>query len=561
MDDVDRRVAAMLEDRSKIVHTVPPGRTWPSVHPDPATRERSLETTPQTVNPAAETFRFDVASESRDVAAKLEEYAVESYGSSVQGEGLRDAISLTLAESWRRAQRGARDYLTAEEDYILAVIRLLIEQHRWDVRYFNDTTLTATNTWDDGSPSPALNIINTLRAQKQLPSGGEVEAAWVTRASQDLREQVSAGYEQSSAVRLSATVPLLRGAGPVARESLIQSQRDLIYAARSFERFRRRFLVSIADDYFRLIQTQAEITNQERSLASLRTFRDGVQARVDAGRIPAFNVSIAENDVLNAQASLASLRERYILQLDQFKVRLGLDLKTPVVVKPLLIDVPIPATTLDAATAAALDFRLDLQTARDRVDDARRAVANAENAVLPDLNVGARATLPTNPRDDVSGLSFSPRDANVEGVATLSLPLDRTIERLSVRQATIQLQQRERSLDETRDEVVISVRGALRGIDLAAFQLKLAEQQVEINRRRLQEQLLKIDTVEPRDVVQSENDLLAAENRRDQRKTDLRNAVLNYLLESDQLRVAPDGVFQPLPGMLDPRPQDPPANP
>ncbi|MFN9939507.1 MAG: TolC family protein, partial [bacterium] len=125
---------------------------------------------------------------------------------------------------------------------------------------------------------------------------------------------------------------------------------------------------------------------------------------------------------------------------------------------------------------------------------------------------------------DVGGLSLSPRDATVEGTATLSLPLDRQIEKYGLRQATIALQQRGRSAELLRDNIVVAVRGALRNIDLAAFQFKLAEQQVEINKRRLEEQLLKIDTVEPRDVVQSENDLLSAENRRDQAKTNLRNA-------------------------------------
>jgi outer membrane protein TolC len=133
---------------------------------------------------------------------------------------------------------------------------------------------------------------------------------------------------------------------------------------------------------------------------------------------------------------------------------------------------------------------------------------------------------------------------------TLSLPLDREQERLRLRSAIIGAQSQARAVDEARDNVVVSVRSAVRGIDLARFRLRLAEQQVEINKRRLEEQNLKIDTVNPRDIVDSENELLDAENARDQAKTDLRNSVLNYLLESDQLRVNRDGTFQPLPGMV-----------
>jgi outer membrane protein TolC len=567
MDEIDRRVADMLQNRSVAIdanRSPSPtlDRNFANHNHSAPERRRELSPSPATTNPRPEALTYNLQSEAADVSKKLEGYAVGAYGSDTAGTGLENALELNLAGAWRQSQRTAREYLNSEEDYILAVIRLLTEQHRWEPRLFNDTTFGANNTWNDGSPTPALSVINTLRAQKRLPYGGEVEARWITNASQDLREQVSAGYSQSSSLVLSANVPLLRGAGNVAREPLIQAERDLVYQARTFERFRRSFLVSIATDYFQLIQTQAQIANQERSLKSLRLFRDGTQARVDAGRIPAFNVSIAENDVLNAQASLASLRETYILQLDRFKVRLGLDVASKVVIRPLALEVPLPATTLDDATHAALEYRLDLQNARDRVDDAKRAVDNAENDLLPDLNVGGRATVPTDPDRDVGGLSFSPRDATVEGTATLSLPLDRQIEKYSLRQATIALQQRGRSAELLRDNIVVAVRGALRNIDLAAFQFKLAEQQVEINKRRLEEQLLKIDTVEPRDVVQSENDLLSAENRRDQAKTNLRNAALNYLLESDQLRVAPDGMFQPLPGMPElPAPAAPDANP
>lgn len=567
MDEIDRRVADMLQNRSAAIDankspTPALDRNFAQHDHTSEQRRQELNPSPATTNPRPETLTYNVETEAADVSKKLDGYAVGAYGSDTTGAGLENALELNLAGAWRQSQKTAREYLNSEEDYILAVIRLLTEQHRWEPRLFNDTTLGVSNTWEDGSPVPALNVINTLRAQKRLPYGGQVEAQWITGASQDLREQVSAGYTQSSTLVLTANIPLLRGAGNVAREPLIQAERDLVYQARTFERFRRSFLVSIATDYFQLIQTQAQIANQERSLKSLRLFRDGTQARVDAGRIPAFNVSIAENDVLNAQASLASLRETYILQLDRFKVRLGLDVASKMVVKPLALEIPLPATTLDDATRAALEYRLDLQNARDRVDDAKRAVDNAENNLLPDLNVGGRASLPTDPDRDVSGLSFSPRDASVEGTATLSLPLDRQIEKYGLRQATIALQQRGRSAELLRDNIVVAVRGALRNIDLAAFQFKLAEQQVEINKRRLEEQLLKIDTVEPRDVVQSENDLLSAENRRDQAKTNLRNAVLNYLLESDQLRVAPDGMFQPLPGMPElPAPAADPALP
>ncbi|MBX3388472.1 MAG: TolC family protein [Phycisphaeraceae bacterium] len=553
MDSIDRRIDAMLQNRSAELRSnaVPANdyRKEAAQTSDQKIRDHSLATDPKTNNPTAGDLTYPPEQEARDVTARLTKYADEAYGTNTEGAGLRDARDLDLASSWRIAQRSSREYLTAEEDYLLAVISLLAEQHRWEPRLFNDTTFAGSNTWNDGTPQSALSVINTLRVQKKLPYGGQVEAAWVANAGQQLVGTVSSSYVQASSVRLAASVPLLRGAGMVAREPLIQAERDVIYRARTFERFRRQLLVSVAGDYFQLVQVQSQIANQMRSLESLRTFQQATQARVDAGRIRAFEVNIAANDVLNAEAALANLREQYILQLDRFKVRLGLEVSERVIIRPLALEIPMPDSTLDTATRAALEYRLDLQNTRDRVDDARRAVANAQNETLPSLNVGATALIITDPNKDIGGINFSPEDSTITGSATLSLPLDNEIERLNVRSATIALQQRERGLDQARDNVVVSVRSALRNIDLAAFQLKLAEQQVQINKRRLEEQLLKIDEVDAKQVVDSQNALLLAENRRDQAKTDLRNSILNYLLESDQLRVAPDGTFQPLPGM------------
>lgn len=553
MDSIDRRINAMLDKRSNELHSnkVPDNDYLEQQHENKsqAVRDHSLNKDPASNNPTADQLEYAPASEARDVSARLGSYAAEAYGTNTAGEGLRDARAINLNSAWQIAQKSSREFLTAEEDYLLAVIALLAEQHRWDPRFFNDTTLGVTNGWTNGDSGTALNAINTLRVQQKLPYGGQVEAAVVANLSQQLVGTVSNGYIQASALQLSANIPLLKGAGDIAQEPLIQAERDVIYRARAFERFRRQLLVNIASDYFALVQTQSQIANQQRSYDTLRNFQEATQARVDAGRIRAFEVNIAANDVLNAETALANLREQYILQLDRFKVRLGLEVSEKVIIRPLALEIPVPDSTLDQATRAALEYRLDLQNTRDRVDDARRGVANAQNQTLPALNVGASALVITNPRTEIGGVTFSPQDSTLTGNATLSLPLDNEIERLNVRTATITLQQRERTLEQTRDNVVVSVRSALRNIDLAQFRLKLAEQQVQINRRRLEEQLLKIDEVDAKQVVDSQNALLDAENRRDQAKTDLRNSILNYLLESDQLRVATDGTFMPLPGM------------
>ncbi len=496
---------------------------------------RATRVDPETRNPRASELTFSAADEARDVAARLDRYTDAETGGAVSSSSLRDVLRL--------ARAGAPEYLTAEEDYILSAINLLSERHLWSPRLFNDTSFTMSTQGDEGSFQTAAALVNTLRVTKRLPFGGEVEARWVARATEQLREQATGRYRQSSEIVLSGRVPLLQGAGSVARESLVQAERELVYQAREFEDSRRTLLVSVAGDFFDLIQSRAQITNQERQLESLREFERAEKGRLDAGRIAAFRLKQASNNLLSAQASLASLREQYILQLDRFKVRLGMKPEAALAIGGIDLELAEPEITPEGAAALALEYRLDLQNRRDRVDDAARAVSNAENGLLPSLDATGEVGLPTDPSAREGGLAPDLDSTRASAGISLGLPLDRERERLQVRSARIAHERARREYERTRDDVAVRARQSVRTIDLSRFQLKLAEQRVEINESRLEELRLKADNVDAKTRLDAENELLESQNARDRAKTDLRNAVLDYLLQTGQLRVDGDGAL------------------
>jgi len=556
LEGVDRRTNALLAESSRRLDggAITPERTWQD--PSEGKHARFVDKDPKSTNPAADDLSFKVADEARDVASRLKALQDEDAATTP------DAIEVDLPAALRQSHLTAREYLSAEEDYILSGIRLLIERHRWDPRLFATSAVNVAGGFDDGTSSSALSIVNELSVRKQLPFGGEVAARWIWQASEDLRSSATGRYVQSSRIVLDGSVPLLRGAGYSAQESLIQSERNLVYASRDFEAFRRDLFVGIARDYFALLQQLDGIESQEQQLASFEALEARQRAWYEAGKLPEIDVNLAANNTLNARAGLANRRETYVLALDRFKVRLGLPVRQSVVIKPFELAIPEPDISMTEATEFALAYRLDLQNRRDQLDDSKRQVSIARNNLLPDLNLAAGVSLPTDGDAREGGAVYELDDVQYNAGLTFGLPLDREIERLQLRTSIISLRTAERNFDRFRDELILDVRASVREIERARFNLVLAEQRVEITRRRQEEQEIRADEVETQARVDTANDLLTAEQARDQARTDLRNSVLDYLVATGQLRVNRDGSLDPVPGMdVTPAPPAPPVPP
>lgn len=542
MASIDRRVDRLVQARSE---SLGGGSLAPATRPltpevQGPTGARLTAEQPPSTNPAPDELEYREGDTSPEaVLARLESYSTID----------PDTPATDLREAFRIAQRTGREFRSAEEEYLLSAIALLIERHRWGPRLFDDITTELGATGNDGVYDSAVRVVNELRATRRLPYGGEVEARLITRAAQQLTALAGDQYTQSSQIVLGANIPLLRGAGDVAREDLIQAERDLVYAARSFEDFRRRYLVDIARDYFSLVAQSGAIENAEQRLASVIRLQERTTALVEAGRESPFKARNVEQNVLTSRNSLIAARESYLLAVDRFKVRLGLDVSRPLRIAPVSLELPDPDVTVTRSAELALNYRLDYQNQRDQTDDARRRLANARNGTLPDLNLSAGAAFNTDKSRRRGRLDFDTGDTDYTAGVTFSLPLDREIERLNVRTAAIQLQRQVRQTDQLRDTIILDARRAVREIDRARNALALLQKAVEINQLRAEELELRSDEVEPQDKLDAENELLQSRNDYQDALRDLRVAILEYLLQTGQLRVASDGVFQPLRGM------------
>lgn len=462
----------------------------------------------------------------------------------------QDTLRLDLPQILAYAIENAPEYRRRKEDLFLSTLSLIVERHEWGPRFFSNVSGVLSGTPENGDVDTATQLIGSLGVTQRLPYGGSVSAtALVDYVAYLQQSSINTDPEetQSTQLQFSLDLPLLRGAGKTAQtvEDRIQAERDLIYAVREFERFRRSFFVSLATTYFDLIRRQRQLANQELQLRNFEDLGELYIALAEAGREPYFQADRAEQRSLRSRRFLLRAQESYVQQLDSLKLQIGIDTNRSVEIVPMQIEVPELLLDTDQSVQTALTQRLDLQTVGDSVDDSRRGVLIAKNRLLPDLDLAANLNIPTDAEKRRGGFDLDAGSGNWDASLTFGVPLDREIEYADYRAALIQLERQQRQYQLNRDSIALEVRRAVRGIEQAAYLVQLQNRAVEINESRAQQIEINQRELGPREVIDVQEDLLDARNDRDEAISNLRISILQYLLATGQMRVGADGRWLP----------------
>lgn len=544
---IDRQVNDLLSDGTDRIHADVPPRPvedWAEVSASEAVMN---DKHPSTVNPPVDamTWQSAVAMETQEVLDRL-----VSYEDAAEG-----AEELTLDEALGWAFAHGREYRFAEEDYLLTCLNLILELHLWTPQIADDIAMQYSH--QDGESDflqSAEAIVNTFSASQRLPWGGEVTASYVATFAHDVLGAAS-GSAGSDTTRIGqftfgGSIPLLRGAGMVAQEDIIQAERDLVYAARRFEDFRRDFWFRTVSAWLGLLVQRQSLNNALESASLLDTLAERQRALYEAGRARLYDAAEAENNALQKQSSIAGLWESYRLAVDRFKLLINWDVDAPVRISMDTFAIDPPITDLDGAVATAMQLRLDLQTERDLLVDRQRSVRNALNSLLPDLDLAGEMRLGSNDTYYYDAVLPSLEDMDAQASLTLGLPLDRESERIAVRQAQILLERSRREYRKQRDETAIEVRSAVRDIDASMFSLDIQRRNVDIARLNIESIDADPDTYTVLDQLSAIQSLQQAQNGRAQAFRQVQESILRYLLRTGQLRIDSESALDPIPGMV-----------
>jgi outer membrane protein TolC len=541
----DARIDHAKPERTK--RSTPPQRQEPYAFvPNPASSEvpKSFQT------PASQPG--EQGGSITDVARRMTEQAAKA---STTQPGTRE---LELSEALAYAFQHARDFQTAKEELYIAALDLTLERHLWTPLFVGEVSTLYTDPPSESEFDQTLETIAQLGVEQRLPYGGTLTAQTVNTLVRDLAAHTTSG--ESGEILLEADIPLLRGAGRVAYESRYQAERDLSYAVRTFERFRRSFAVDVAAEYFALQSLRQRIGNAEQSIAGFGRLAEQSRALWEAGRRIQLEVQRAEQDLLVATNDKVDAIEAYQTSLDQFKIRIGMptemavDVRLPPEVgveepaggaskaEPLVDEIRMPDVDEDTAIRVALEHRLDLLNDFDRIGDAVRGVKIAENDILPDLRASSSVLFGTRP-DHLSTTKYTHEETDFTAGLTLELPLDRKAERNALRAAQISKQQADRAFNEARDTVIFQVRRAMRRVrqQESSLAIQIINRDLALVRRRAAEIRAIKGELSNRDVVEAENALLNARNRLAQAQAAYRTAILEFWRDTATLQVDDDG--------------------
>ena len=454
---------------------------------------------------------------------------------------------LSLADAVAIATKRSRNYQSRKENLYNSALDLTLQRHEYVRQWFGtiDGGYTRNETDEFVDSGGNLGFNQLLADGTQISAGIAVD--WLRYLTGD--SDTSLG----SVLTASVSKPLLRGSTKeVVQENLTQAELNVLYAIRSFSRFRKEFVVSIVNDYLRALQTMDRVKNAENNYRTLQASYEEAALKAKAGKLPPFEADQTKQRMLQARDNLAQTQRQYQQALDSFKLTLAVPVDANIVLDSGVLEnistmrITEPNFLVADAIEVALQTRLDLATSYDKVDDARRKVDVAADALRARLNLVASASVDSTEKTQWERLRFHDGTYNI-GMA-LDLPLDKLSERNTYRRTLISYLQTKRDYGLAVDEVKLDVRNAYRALVEAAERYAIQKISLDLARERVNSTtlLLQAGRVNARDLLDSQDDLLSAQNDTTATLVNYMLAKLNFYRDVGILNVKPDGLWESL---------------
>jgi len=450
---------------------------------------------------------------------------------------------LSLSEAVAMATAHNRDYQLQKETLYTTALDLRLTRHQFETQFFGGPSGGYDADWNDKVWGIESSWgFNRLLATGTL-IGAKISTTWL--------DVLTGNMEGGLSSILTATVfqPLLRGSEPkVVLENLTQAERDTLYQIRSFNRFRKTFVVFVVTQYYNVLELYDLAKNAQANYNALAGLYNGVEKLTNAGRLPTFELDRVRQEMLQARDMYVQARKEYESLLDLFKITLAVPTKAEfrldedVLQKLKTADIRDLDFNEGQAIETALFRRLELSNSADAVLDAQRKVYVAADALRSDMNVVGSINVASPDQGSRQTLQAT-EDYNLN--LELNLPLDRVAEQNIYRKALIVLNQRQREYDLATDTITLEIRQAYRDFAEAVERFKVQSEAAAVAQQRYRKTslLMQYGRASSRRVLDAQDSFFDAQNEATKALVNYAIATLSFYRDTGVLQVRPDGMW------------------
>ena len=456
-----------------------------------------------------------------------------------------EPVVLDLKTALDVAAENSRAFQNQKESLYQSALSLTSAIHNFDLQYTGGGSADIDGVDDD---SAQASFRDDLSASLSTESGGRLVASFATTWLRDLL--TSDSFNGNSSFNLSFTQPLINGFGTrIARESLTQAERSMVYAMRRFEHARSEQALSIVQSYYSILERVNNLADEEANYEALEENTRRTEAMVAADRDKQEGLDQARQELLDAENGVIDTRDELQGTLDNFKITLGL---------PTIADVTLDQSEFDKLSdvveisdqldeenlvAYAFKYRYDYQTLLDELEDTARRVMLAEDELGSALDFSSAIALNSEP-----GKPFKFTGNNISWAAgfDLDLALDELSERNAYRSALIAFDQALRGKDEFEDSLRANMRQTIRNVRNQEDSFRIQKLSVATAERRVLRTELEREAgregILQRDVLDAKRALLNSQLRLTGVQVAFAIAKLQLLLDLEALPIEPKGL-------------------
>lgn len=286
---------------------------------------------------------------------------------------------LALPQLMELAMINSREFQTRKETLHRAALILTRQRYQFELNpspFGNGSAANYRHANNAGVTNNTLGIPSGVGVERTLATGGEFLARFANSVVLTFNGPSGFATDISSEMIFDFQQTVFQR--DIRFELLTQSERDVIYAAREYVRFRKQLFRDISNQYYNLLLSYRGVEiNAQDYFTNLRGFIQSQAEYRTAEKIPRIQVDQFEQNVLRTRSNLVNNCFALEAALDQLKFRIGLPTEMVVVV--------------DLSELESISLRDELSVARQMINRARtelittRKLTTVDNTTLANV--------------------------------------------------------------------------------------------------------------------------------------------------------------------------------